>query len=105
MSDLYLLSRVQFNRIRPHFPLSYGIQRVDDLRVVSGKKLPLGMVRTRRFIIVLSAGAGWMFPTASSPPLQAKRASRINPSQSIPDGSQPPKKGMFPDPLDAPKVG
>ncbi len=36
MSDLYLLSRVQFNRIRPYFPLSHGIQRVDDLRVVSG---------------------------------------------------------------------
>jgi transposase len=36
MSDLYLLSRVQFNRIRPYFPLSHGIQRVDDLRVISG---------------------------------------------------------------------
>jgi putative transposase len=36
MSDLYLLSRAQFNRIRLYFPLSHGIQRVDDLRVVSG---------------------------------------------------------------------
>ncbi len=36
MSNLYLLSRVQFNRIRPYFPLSHCIQRVDDLRVVSG---------------------------------------------------------------------
>ena len=36
MSDLYLLTRPQFNRIRPYFPLSHGIQRVDDLRVVSG---------------------------------------------------------------------
>jgi transposase len=36
MSDLYLLSRPQFNRIRPYFPLSHGIQRVDDLRVISG---------------------------------------------------------------------
>jgi putative transposase len=36
MSDLYLLSQVQFNRIRPYFPLSHGIQRVDDRRVVSG---------------------------------------------------------------------
>jgi putative transposase len=36
MSDLYLLSRAQFNRIRPYFPLSHGIQRVDDLRVISG---------------------------------------------------------------------
>ena len=36
MSDLYMLSRVQFNRIRPYFPLSHGVPRVDDLRVVSG---------------------------------------------------------------------
>jgi putative transposase len=36
MSDLCMLSRVQFNRIKPYFPLSHGIQRVDDLRVVSG---------------------------------------------------------------------
>ncbi len=36
MGYLYLLLRVQFNRIRPYFPLSHGIQRVDDLRVVSG---------------------------------------------------------------------
>ena len=36
MSDLYLLSRAQFNRIRPYFQLSHGVPRVDDLRVVSG---------------------------------------------------------------------
>ncbi len=36
MSDLFLLSRAQFNRIRPYFPLSHGVPRVDDLRVVSG---------------------------------------------------------------------
>ena len=36
MSDLFLLSQSQFNRIRPYFPLSHGGQRVDDLRVVSG---------------------------------------------------------------------
>jgi putative transposase len=36
MSDLYLLSRIQFNRIRGYFPLSHGVPRVDDLRVISG---------------------------------------------------------------------
>ncbi len=35
MSDLYLLSRAQFNRIHPYFPLSHGVPRVDDFRVVS----------------------------------------------------------------------
>lgn len=36
MSELFLLSRAQFNRIKPYFPLSHGVPRVDDLRVVSG---------------------------------------------------------------------
>jgi len=36
MSDLLLLSDHQFHRIRPYFPLSQGVPRVDDLRVVSG---------------------------------------------------------------------
>lgn len=36
MSDLFLLSSRQFHRIRPYFPLSHGVPRVDDLRVVSG---------------------------------------------------------------------
>ncbi|ESQ79426.1 transposase IS5 [Asticcacaulis sp. YBE204] len=36
MSDLFLLSERQFQRIRPYFPLSHGVPRVDDLRVVSG---------------------------------------------------------------------
>jgi len=36
MSDLFWLSRKQLNRIKPYFPYSHGIPRVDDLRVVSG---------------------------------------------------------------------
>lgn len=36
MSDLFLLSPRQFSRMRLYFPLSHGIPRVDDLRVVSG---------------------------------------------------------------------
>ncbi len=36
MSDLFWLSSSQFNRIRCYFPLSHGVPRVDDLRVVSG---------------------------------------------------------------------
>ena len=36
MSDQYWLTRAQLNRIKPHFPLSHGVQRVDDLRVISG---------------------------------------------------------------------
>ena len=36
MSDQFWLTPTQLNRIKPHFPLSHGIPRVDDLRVVSG---------------------------------------------------------------------
>lgn len=36
MSDLWLLSEAQMRRIEPYFPLSHGIPRVDDCRIVSG---------------------------------------------------------------------
>ena len=36
MSDLFLLSERQMGRIEPYFPLSHGIARVDDRRVISG---------------------------------------------------------------------
>ena len=36
MSDLFLLSRAQMRLIKPYFPLSHGVARVDDRRVVSG---------------------------------------------------------------------
>ncbi|PZO66062.1 MAG: IS5/IS1182 family transposase, partial [Pelagerythrobacter marensis] len=36
LSDLWLLSEAQMRRIEPYFPLSHGIPRVDDRRIVSG---------------------------------------------------------------------
>lgn len=36
MSDLFLLSSAQMRRIKPYFPLSHGVARVDDRRVISG---------------------------------------------------------------------
>ena len=36
MGDLFLLSERQMARIAPYFPLSHGVPRVDDRRVVSG---------------------------------------------------------------------
>jgi len=36
MSKLFYLSQEQFNRIKPYFPRSHGIPRVDDVRVISG---------------------------------------------------------------------
>ncbi|MBO9135024.1 transposase, partial [Rhizobium sp. B209b/85] len=36
MSDLMFLSDAQMRRIEPYFPLSHGVPRVDDRRVLSG---------------------------------------------------------------------
>ena len=36
MSDVFLLTRQQLNRIKPYFPTVHGIPRVDDRRVISG---------------------------------------------------------------------
>jgi putative transposase len=36
MADVFLLSLAQMRRIKPFFPLSHGVPRVDDQRVVSG---------------------------------------------------------------------
>ena len=36
MSDQFWLTEAQLKRIEPHFPLPYGVLRVDDRRVVSG---------------------------------------------------------------------
>lgn len=36
MSDLLMLTPAQMRRIEPYFPLSHGVPRVDDRRVLSG---------------------------------------------------------------------
>ncbi len=36
MSDHFWLSKEQLARIEPYFPLSHGVLRVDDRRVLSG---------------------------------------------------------------------
>jgi putative transposase len=47
MGDLFWLSRAQLKRIEPYFPLSHGVPRVDDHRVISG------------IIFVLKNGLRW----------------------------------------------
>ena len=57
MSDLFLLSESQLRRIQPYFPLSHGIPRVDDRRVLSG------------IIFVIRNGLRWRdAPDAYGPP-------------------------------------
>jgi len=51
MIRLFLLSERQMARISPYFPLSHGVRRVDDRRVISGilYVIPKSMAPTKRF--------------------------------------------------------
>ena len=87
MADLFLLSRVQMRWIERYFPLSHGVARVDDRRIVSAivfliknglrwRDAPRAMARTRRSIIGLSAGAASACSTRFSPNWRARAANR-----------------------------
>jgi len=56
MGGLFWLTKAQMRLISPHFPLSHGVARVDDRRVVSG------------IVFVLKSGLRWRdAPTAYGP--------------------------------------
>jgi len=89
MSDLIWLSKAQMRRIEPHFPLSHGVSRVDDRRIISGiifviRKGCAGVMRlpstgrTRRSTTASSAGAGWVCSTGSSRHWRPRAVSRIS---------------------------
>lgn len=73
MSTLFYLSTGQIARIKPYFPLSHGVPRVDDRRIVSvstssrtacnGKMPHVSMGHTKLSTTVLSDGADWVFST------------------------------------------
>jgi len=65
MSDLFYLNEAQLNLIKPFFPRSHGVARVDDLRVISGEMPPKNMAHTKPCTIGLCDGAGWGFSTKS----------------------------------------
>ena len=122
MSDLLWLSAAQMRRIKPYFPLSHGVARVDDRRVVSG------------IIFVVKNGLRWRdAPKAYGPHktiynrfIRWSRLGVFNrilaelagmagtPDQVMIDATHLKahrtaasllKKGMFPDVLAGPKVG
>ena len=47
MSDLLWLTEAQMRKIEPYFPLSHGVPRVDDRRIISG------------IIFVIQGGLRW----------------------------------------------
>jgi hypothetical protein len=53
MADLFLLSQVQMRRIERYFPLSHGIARVDDRRIVSAAAARLHPDNTGRQLLRL----------------------------------------------------
>jgi len=55
MGDLFLLSERQMARIATYFPLSHGVPRVDDRRVVSG------------IVYVIRNGLQWKAPKGYGP--------------------------------------
>ncbi len=121
MTDHYWLSEKQLNRIKPYFPRSHGVPRVDDRRVLSG------------IIHVLKRGLQWRDAPAEYGPHKTLynrfiRWSRMGifdnifktlSSQDVPDQLQIDathlkahrtacsllKKGMFPVTSDAQKAG
>ena len=57
IGDLIWLSEAQMRRIEPYFPLSHGVPRVDDRRIISG------------IIFVIRNGLRWRdAPAAYGPP-------------------------------------
>ena len=44
MTDLFLLSEAQMRRIERYFPLSHGVARVDDRRIVSAIVFVISML-------------------------------------------------------------
>lgn len=122
MSHLIWLSPAQMRRIEPYFPLSHGVPRVDDRRIVSG------------IIFVIKNGLRWRDAPKEYGPHKTIynrfiRWSRLGVfnrifSELAAEGGKPDllmidathlkahrtaasllKKGMFPDVSGAPKVG
>ena len=57
MSDLLWLTEAQMRKIEPYFPLSHGVPRVDDRRIISG------------IVFVIRNGLRWRdAPTEYGPP-------------------------------------
>ena len=67
MSDHYWLSETQLDRLKPFFPRSHGVPRVDDRRVLSG------------IIHVLNRGLQWRDAPAEYGPHKTLCAFRAHP--------------------------
>ena len=113
MSDLIWLSEAQMRRIEPYFPLSHGVPRVDDRRIISGiifvirnglrwRDAPAGYGPHKtiynRFIRWSRLGVfNRIFAAAGGQGRQARPVDdRRHPSEGAPHGGQPAQKGAVP---------
>ncbi len=89
MADLFLLSEAQMRRIERFFPLSHGIPRVDDRRIISGIVFVIkNGLRWRIQQDFCGTGAqGWQASTTDD---------RYDPSEGAPHRCQSFKKGSVP---------
>jgi transposase len=88
MSDLIWLSEAQMRRIEPYFPLSHGVPRVDDRRIISG------------IIFVIRNGLRWRDAPADYDQLMID-ATHLKAHRTA---ASLLKKGLFPDVSDVPKA-
>jgi transposase len=80
MSVPFLLTPAQMRRIRPHFPRSRSIPRVDDRRVLSGIIFVLkGGLRWRDLALARCAAGLWP-PQDPLQPLHSLEPSRVDPA-------------------------
>ena len=114
MADLFLLSRVQMRRIERYFPLSHGIARVDDRRIVSAIVFVIknGLRLARRSARLWPAQDNLQSVCLLEPPRRVQQDfrrtggqgrqtgadhDRRHASKGAPHGCKPFKKGLFPD--------
>lgn len=99
------------HRVEPHLPLSYGVPRGDERRIVSGIIFVIRYdmrerltVRPRRSATTSSAGARWgdnrIFAELAA---EGGVDDRCHAYESTPNGDQAAQKGLFPDVLGVPK--
>jgi hypothetical protein len=80
MSNLFWLSEGQLRRIKPFFPLSHGVPRVDDRRVISGPTTssPTGVTTAIAFAPRSSCGEQRpVYPASKAAPAWEERAAGL----------------------------
>jgi putative transposase len=96
MADLFWLSEAQMRRIEPYFPLSHGMPRMEDRRVLSG------------IVFVIRNGLRWRdAPADYGPPKTIYNRLMIDAThlKAHRTAASLLEKGLYPDVSGAPRAG